>query len=70
MVLVSGRARDVADDAERRRARDLYCGTVNPFDRMEYRMHRKGRPTPERIRDLHEHWFSVCTPVVVELRGG
>ena len=65
-----GHARVVEDPTELEDARRIYCGTVNNFDRMEYRMHRKGRPTPERIRGLHEHWFSVCTPVVVELRVG
>lgn len=62
-----GLAREIGDPSELRRARDAYCGTVNPFDRLEYRAHRRGTPSPERIRELHAHWFSVGTPVVIEL---
>jgi deazaflavin-dependent oxidoreductase (nitroreductase family) len=64
-----GRARSVTDPAELERARQTYCGTVNRFDRMEHRMHRRGRPTPDRIRALHEHWFNVGTPVSIDLSG-
>jgi deazaflavin-dependent oxidoreductase (nitroreductase family) len=62
-----GFAREISDPSEYEEARGLYCGTLNPLDRMEYRMHRRGRPTPERIRALHERWFTVGTPVVIEL---
>ncbi|MDQ3981796.1 MAG: nitroreductase family deazaflavin-dependent oxidoreductase [Actinomycetota bacterium] len=63
----AGVARDLAHPEERARAEDVYCGTVNEFDRLEYRMHRKGRPTDDAIRALHHHWFAVGTPLVVEL---
>lgn len=63
-----GLAREIEDPEERRQARDVYCNTVNAFDRMEYRMHRSAPPTPERIRDLHTQWFSVGTPIVVQIR--
>lgn len=60
-------AREIVDASELDRARSIYCGTVNRFDRIEYRMHRSGTPTPDRIRSLHEQWFSVGTPLVLEL---
>ena len=63
-----GDVREVTDPAEYEEAKRIYCGTVNRFDRMEYRMHRRGRPTPEAIQALHEQWFTVGTPVVIELR--
>lgn len=62
-----GRARELKEDAELREAFDAYCGIVKSFDRREYVMHRRGRPTRERIRDLHRSWFEVGTPVVVEI---
>ena len=62
-----GRARPLTDDAERTLARELYCRQLSGFERLEYRMHRRGKPTPERIGDLHEHWFDVGTPLAVDL---
>lgn len=64
-----GLAREVEHPDERQQAREFYCNTVNAFDRMEYRMHRTGRPTPERIRELHSQWFSVGTPVVIQIKN-
>jgi deazaflavin-dependent oxidoreductase (nitroreductase family) len=64
---LEGLAREINDSPEFDQAKQVYCGTLNPFDRMSYRMHRRGRPTAERIRALHEHWFTVGTPVVIEL---
>ena len=65
----TGIARELQDAAERDRAREVYCGRIHVFDRLEYCMHRSGAPDARRIRDLHEHWFAVGTPVVVEIRG-
>lgn len=48
-------------------ARQAYCETVHPFDRAEYVMHMRGRPTPQRIKALHEHWFTHGEPVAVDL---
>ena len=48
-------------------ARQAYCETVHPFDRVEYVMHMRGRPTPQRIKALHEHWFTHGVPVAVDL---
>lgn len=62
-----GLAREITDPAEYEAGKAVYCGTLNPFDRLEHLAHRKGRPTPERIRALHEQWFTVCTPLVIEL---
>ncbi len=62
-----GRARVITDPTERARATEVFCDTVTPFDRLEYPMHRGGRPTKDAIRDLHHHWCSIGAPVVVEL---
>jgi deazaflavin-dependent oxidoreductase (nitroreductase family) len=62
-----GVAREITDPTEWQHATKVYAGTVNPFDRMEYRMHRPDRPTPERIQEMHDKWFSDGTPVVIEL---
>lgn len=62
-----GLAREITDPAEHERARQAYCETVNFFDRLEHRAHRRGRPKPDRIRALHAHWFSVGTPVAIEV---
>jgi deazaflavin-dependent oxidoreductase (nitroreductase family) len=50
-------------------ARQAYCETVHPFDRAEYVMHMRGRPTPQRIKALHEYWFTHGEPVAVDLAG-
>jgi deazaflavin-dependent oxidoreductase (nitroreductase family) len=62
-----GVAREITDPAEYEAGKAIYCGTVNLFDRPMHRAHRRGRPTPERIRTLLERWFTVCTPLVIEL---
>lgn len=64
---VTGTAREIRDAEEHAEARRAYCETVNFFDRLEYRAHRRGKPTPERIRALHDRWFTVCLPLVIEL---
>jgi deazaflavin-dependent oxidoreductase (nitroreductase family) len=61
-----GRAREL-EDSEREAARRTYCGTVNRFDFMECAMWVKGRPTEEKIRELHRGWFERGTPIVIEL---
>ena len=62
-----GVAREITDPAEHQTARNIYCGTLTPFDRGTYLVHRPGRPTPERIKAMLERWFAVCTPLVVEV---
>lgn len=64
-----GVARELGDGDEYETARTIYCGTLTPFDRATYLVHRTGRPTPETIRELLQRWFAVCTPLVVELCG-
>lgn len=62
-----GVAREITDPGEHEKAKKVYAGTVNPFDAMEYRMHRPNRPTRDRIQEMHEKWFTDGTPVVIEL---
>jgi deazaflavin-dependent oxidoreductase (nitroreductase family) len=64
----TGRARELTDAEELRAAREVYCGTVNPFDYFEYAFHRVGRPTRARIEALHHGWFDTGIPLVVELQ--
>jgi hypothetical protein len=64
-----GRARDLHDAAERREAMAAYCEAINPFDYLENRAHRKGRPTRDKIVDLHRTWFQGGVPLVIEMRG-
>lgn len=32
---------------------------INAFDSSGYRLHTADRPTPEKIRRLHERWFEM-----------
>jgi len=64
---VSGRARELTDAAELAAARQIYTGTINAFDSAEYRFHNTDRPTPEKIRRLHEHWFDTGVPLAIDL---
>lgn len=64
----SGVARELRGPAEVEEARVAFCDTVNPFDYVECRVHRPGRPTREKIIALHSKWFEGGTPLVVELR--
>jgi deazaflavin-dependent oxidoreductase (nitroreductase family) len=61
-------AREVHDPAELERARRAYCDAVNWFDYLECAMHRSGRPTREKIRDLHRTWMERGAPIAFELR--
>jgi deazaflavin-dependent oxidoreductase (nitroreductase family) len=63
----SGVARELRDEAERRKAREAYVGTVNPFDYAECLNWLKGWPTRTKIRALHGGWFENGVPLVVEL---
>jgi deazaflavin-dependent oxidoreductase (nitroreductase family) len=63
----SGVARELSDPAERREALAVYCETINRLDYSECRLHRRGRPTRARIKELHRAWFEGGTPLVVEL---
>lgn len=63
----AGVVRELSQTAEMREGRALYCGTVNPFDYAECTMHRTGRPTRSKIKELHRSWFDNGIPLVVEL---
>ena len=63
-----GMARELRDTAERAEAKVAYCEAINAFDYLENRAHRKGRPTREKIVELHRAWFEGGVPLVVELR--
>jgi deazaflavin-dependent oxidoreductase (nitroreductase family) len=64
-----GVARPPRDSTERRRALEAYSGgEVGRFERLEYRLWRKRKPTPERIRELHREWFERGSPFVIDLR--
>jgi deazaflavin-dependent oxidoreductase (nitroreductase family) len=63
----SGVARELADAGETRQAMTAYCETVNPFDYAECAVHRRGRPTRPKIKELHRAWFDGGIPLVVEL---
>jgi hypothetical protein len=64
-----GTAREPRDAAERQRGMEVYSGgEVGSFERLEYRLWSQGRPTPERIRELHRSWFERGSPFVIELR--
>ena len=62
----AGLARELDDDEELQRARELYCGAVNHFDYGECTFHRSGRPTRAKIEALHRIWFDTGIPLVVE----
>jgi deazaflavin-dependent oxidoreductase (nitroreductase family) len=63
----NGVARELADGAERERARRAYCEAVTPFDYNECTFHRPGVPTRSKIVELHRSWFETGIPLVVEL---
>jgi deazaflavin-dependent oxidoreductase (nitroreductase family) len=65
----AARAKEVREAAEIDQAMALYCEAVNPFDYAECAMHRAGRPTRTKIKELHRRWFDTGIPLVVELRA-
>ncbi len=63
----AGVARELGGTEETHDAIEAYCETVNRFDYLECLMHRRGRPTRSKIKELHRTWFKEGTPLVVEL---
>lgn len=66
---LAGVARELHAGPELEQARAAYCDTVNPFDYVECCFHRSGRPTREKIKELHLSWFQSGIPLVVELES-
>jgi deazaflavin-dependent oxidoreductase (nitroreductase family) len=63
----SGVARELHEGPEKDEAVAAYCETVNRFDYAECTMHRPGRPTRSKIKELHRTWCEQGIPLVVEL---
>lgn len=63
-----GVARELSDPDELAEAKAAYCEEINRFDYLENRAHRTGRPTKEKIVELHRTWFEGGVPLVIELR--
>ncbi len=63
-----GTAHEVKDEAEREEAREAYVGTLVPWDYMECSFHRRGRPTRQKIQELHTLWFENGVPVIIDLK--
>lgn len=64
----AGVVRELSETTETQAGKTAYCQTVNPFDYAECTMHRTGRPTRSKIKELHRSWFDNGIPLVVELR--
>ena len=62
-----GVVRELREPAELQPAMEAYCGTVNPGDFAECALHRRGRPTRSKIRELHRAWFDGGIPLLIEL---
>lgn len=64
-----GRARELTDPDEVRAAMDTYRGSIHFTDYMACGLHRRGWPTREKIKQLHQTWLTHGVPVVVELEA-
>ena len=62
-----GVVREVRGTPEEPVAQEAYCETINRLDVYECRLHRPGRPSRAKIKELHRSWFEHGTPLVVEL---
>ncbi|MFC9999478.1 nitroreductase family deazaflavin-dependent oxidoreductase [Nocardia sp. NPDC127526] len=62
-----GTARELRNRAERQAAYNVLCETVHPFDYFENALHRTGRPTREKILELHRAWFAGGLPLVIDV---
>jgi deazaflavin-dependent oxidoreductase (nitroreductase family) len=63
----AGVARELTEAEEMRRAKDVYCETVNLFDYDSCAIHRRGWPTRAKVKALHRSWFDKGIPLAVEL---
>jgi deazaflavin-dependent oxidoreductase (nitroreductase family) len=66
----TGRARELSGPVEAEQAMEAYCETLNATDYAECTLHRRGRPTRSKIKELHRTWFNEGIPLVVELENG
>jgi len=64
---ITGTARELHGESERREAREAYCEMLGPFEYLECLMWLRGRPSRSRIRELHASWFEQGVPLVIEV---
>lgn len=62
-----GVARELREEIEIHRGREVYAESVDLFSYLEYTMWRRGRPTRPKIQQLHAEWFDRGIPLVIEL---
>jgi hypothetical protein len=62
-----GRARQVLDPDERRRAAEAYIPTTGWSDYFDYIVYHWAFPTRAKIERAHRSWFEQGVPVVIEL---
>lgn len=62
-----GKAREITDADEFDYAKRVYSSSVNRLDWIEYKMHRADTPSADKIRSMHQKWFTDGSPVVVDL---
>lgn len=60
-------AREITDPAELAEARTALCTPIFTADFGECLIHLRGRPSREKIRDLHRYWFDTGHPIAVDL---
>jgi hypothetical protein len=58
----------VRNPIELEEARNAYTGTVNRADYVECFLHWRGRPTRQKIQELHRMWFEGGVPLVIDLQ--
>jgi deazaflavin-dependent oxidoreductase (nitroreductase family) len=63
----AGTARELDDPAELEKAREAICETVVPFDYGECALHLRGRPSRQKVKELHRYWFETGIPILVQL---
>jgi len=67
---VRGVAREVVDAGERQRAAELYIGTTQASDYLDYAVYHWGFPTRRKIERAHRRWFEEGIAVVIRLEPG
>lgn len=67
---LDGSAREITDSGERRRATDIYVGTVVFGDYPDYFVYQWGLPTRSKIVRALQQWFEDGIPVIIQLESG